>query len=296
MTRNGQFNIKSNIQAHRRWWEREPGKEIYTKLESKEEITTTATTKQQHTHNLRVCLLTVSSIPWIQTLTHSHTRSHSIDTPKLKRNFQQMPWDVYKYYTLECMYLFAWIQMCGYNIDIELRSHLIDFAVAAAVAAAVVASHFFFLILRPFDFLLATYFFFFASFVVFLQMFGCWSVSLSCERERFGSHFCLFVCRYWMYNFHSCSLFIWYVLDDACRYNVYTEHIHMCVFIAVAVWWSYGIAIAIVAMCIKKILEWESNVRWIREKKREHERANERALALTFAHAIRVKKKEERMN
>lgn len=95
-------------------------------------------------------------------------------------------------------------------------------------------------------------FFFFASFVVFLQMFGCWSVSLSCERERFGSHFCLFVCRYWMYNFHSRSLFIWYVLDDACRYNVYTEHIHMCVFIAVAVWWSYGIAIAIVAICIKK--------------------------------------------
>lgn len=73
-------------------------------------------------------------------------------------------------------------------------------------------------------------FFFFASFVVFLQMFGCWSVFLSCERERFGSHFCLFVCRYWMYNFHSCSLFIWYVLDDACRYNVYTEHMCVCVY------------------------------------------------------------------
>lgn len=179
MTRNGQFNIKSNIQAHRRRWEREPGKEIYTKLESKEEITTTATTKQQHkhTHNLHVCLLTVSSIPWIQTLTHSHTRSHSIETPKLKRNFQQMPWDVYKYYTLECMYLFAWIQMCGYNIDIELRSHLIDFAVAAAVAAAaVVASHFFFLILRPFDFLLATYFF---SSLLSSFFFRCLAVEVS---------------------------------------------------------------------------------------------------------------------
>lgn len=44
---------------------------------------------------------------------------------------------------------------------IELRSHLIDFAVAAAAVAvaAVVASHFVFLILRPFDFLLATFFF-----------------------------------------------------------------------------------------------------------------------------------------
>lgn len=84
--------------------------------------------------------------------------------------------------------------MCGYNIDIELRSHLIDFAVAAAAVAAVVASHFVFLILRPFDFLLATFFFlcFFRRFSSDVWLLKCLS-NLQTRVILFAFFVCLYV-------------------------------------------------------------------------------------------------------
>lgn len=138
-------------------------------------------------------------------------------------------------------------------------------------------------------------FFFFASFVVFLQMFGCWSVFLSCERERFGSHF--FIC---LYVDTKCITSIVVLCSFGMSWMMHvstmcTLNTHMCVCV-----YSRSCMMIIrnryryCCNVYKKILEWESNVRWIREKNANmREQTNERSRSRSHTRfALKRKKKE----